>query len=149
MAKGDAKEKAAPVEFRGDPKPVFQLEKVTGPGSLEKAVRKALGDVSDQTGGFDPAVVDHKDIATATLAVTYAQALDTDPKALNLLGPKLLAVLTEMLLTPKARAAVMKEVPSEDTTNPLDEIKNRQAERNSVRVDPTPPVDTSAQGIDA
>ena len=48
------------------------------------------------------------DSAAATLAETYARAIDADPDQLDDLGPRLLACLVELGATPKARAAVSK-----------------------------------------
>lgn len=86
---------------------------------IAAAVRKAIG-------SLDLAPTDQ---GTAQLAVTYAKAID-DGGDLDRLGPQLLAVLESLLLSPRARAAVVKggktDVP---TGSPLDELRQRRAAR--------------------
>jgi hypothetical protein len=67
------------------------------------------------------------------LAMEYARALDRDVSQLEKLGPKLLATLESLLMTPKARAAIVKGAPSGSgpVLNPLDELKQRRAARTS------------------
>lgn len=47
-----------------------------------------------------------QDQAAARLAVTYAKQIDAHPELLDKLGPRLLAVLDALTMTPRARAAV-------------------------------------------
>lgn len=97
------------------------------------ALTRALADV-------DQAAADG---ATVRLAYAYAAELDTPGADLVKVGPLLLACLTELGMTPKARAAVTgKGGPTrEPTGNPLDEIRQRRERRdrehNAATLDPT------------
>ena len=71
---------------------------------------------------------DARDGAARELAGVYARQLDEDPELLADLGPKLLAALEALGLTPRARAAALKGGQSA-ARNPLDELRVRRAER--------------------
>jgi hypothetical protein len=79
------------------------------------------------------------DEPAAELAMHYADSIDADPDQLRTLGPLLLAALVELGLTPKARAATMKGVPSEPAKSPLDELRARRGarQRDTTTVDTT------------
>jgi len=79
--------------------------------------------------------LDVRDRATADLAELYAKRIDDttawadrqrDPLAE--LGPKLLAALTALGMTPAARKAAV-PTPPERPANPLDELRRKRAER--------------------
>lgn len=74
-------------------------------GVMQTALAAALKDVE----------VEAKDGAAVALARTYAKTIDADAKALWRLGPRLLEVLVELRMTPKARASVVKEGPADDS----------------------------------
>lgn len=98
------------------------------PDKLEAAVHAALGDVGDGDRG------------AAQLALAYARQIDGGGD-LDKLGPQLLAVLDALLLTPKARAALVKGAKDErPPQSPLDELRKRRAARQRD----TAPVDTPA-----
>jgi hypothetical protein len=71
------------------------------------------------------------DGAAVRLATGYAKALDDDPDQLDQLGPKLLATLTALAMTPAGRAAILgKGAPTrEPAASPLDELRARRAAR--------------------
>jgi hypothetical protein len=74
-------------------------------------------------------LTDVKDKAAAELALTYARDIDAGGD-LAKLGPALLACLTALLLTPAARAAAMKGVPSANKpASRLDELRERRARK--------------------
>jgi hypothetical protein len=81
------------------------------------------------------AALDHepvaaRDRATATLALTYAAAID-DGADLSKLGPALLACLESLLMSPRARAAAKKAViTSEPAANPLDALAERRSRKS-------------------
>lgn len=95
---------------------------------LASSVRKALSTLG--TPGIDT--------AAAELALAYARAVDNGGD-LEKIGPLLLNVLESMLMTPKARAAVVKGA-RDDTSrkSPLDELRARRDARNrdTATVDP-------------
>lgn len=86
--------------------------------ALTDAVKNALDEL-------DPAKVDQ---ATAELALTYASQIDLGIGELEKLGPQLLTILDAMLMTPKARAAIVKGAKDE-RQSPLDELRARRAAR--------------------
>ena len=88
--------------------------------SLEQSVTESLE-------ALEP---DARDGAARDLAVTYARELDTSPELLAELGPKLLAALDALGMTPRARAAATKGTPG-TARNPLDELRARRAGRSS------------------
>jgi ABC-type tungstate transport system permease subunit len=90
-------------------------------GTYTSALRRSLAAL--EAGPVDAAVV--------RLATGYAKALDDDSGLLDQLGPKLLATLTALGMTPAARAmATGKGVGSGSTgTGPLDELRARRAAR--------------------
>ena len=85
--------------------------------------------------------LDVRDRATADLALLYAKRIDAtaggsfddwgdkqrDPLAE--LGPKLLACLTALGMTPAARKGIAAAVPTEKPANPLDELRRKRQER--------------------
>lgn len=100
---------------------------------MEDAVRQATSTVAGA------------DVAAVELAVTYAVHID-DGGDLEKTGPLLLAVLESLLLTPKARTAIVRGGGQDGGAgNPLDELRKRRAarEHNPPTVDPT------AEGTDA
>ena len=95
--------------------------------ALADAVRRGLAEL----GELDP-----RDQACADLAVMYAEHLDDqadwadklrDPLAE--LGPKLLAALTSLGMTPAARKGIVADKPAEKPRSPLDELRERRAAR--------------------
>jgi hypothetical protein len=87
--------------------------------SLHESVRSGL----DQ---LEP--LDARDRAAADLALAYAQALDEGDAELDQLGPKLLAALTALQMTPAARSAALKGSAA-PPTSPLDELRAKRAAR--------------------
>lgn len=88
-------------------------------GALEKAVRGALA-----------AVTDARDAAAVELAATYAERVDLGD-SIEKIGPALLATLESLLMTPRARAALVKGAIDEPKPSPLDELKQRRAQRSA------------------
>lgn len=101
--------------------------------SLHDSVRAGLAQLEP---------LDVRDRAAADLALAYAQALDTyaadadgwqdrqrDPLAE--LGPKLLAALTALQLTPAARKAALQGGAEKPPASPLDELRAKRAARSS------------------
>lgn len=78
-----------------------------------------LADAADEEGG-DTNVRAFRKVAAALSAVTVASDL----------GPKLLAALDALLLTPKARAAAGQAVAATAPTSPLGRLRDRHAGRN-------------------
>lgn len=77
-----------------------------------------------------------RDAAAARLACAYAEAVDnaSDPeKALADLGPKLLAVLDALGLTPRGRAAVKGGVSSGQSGNSAADALAKLRERRAAR----------------
>jgi len=69
------------------------------------------------------------DKAAAELATAYATRID-DGADLDKTGPLLFTVLEALLMTPRARAAVLKGGNRDGSTrNPLDELRERRAAR--------------------
>lgn len=89
--------------------------------SLEDAVHAALEDVSRET----------PTQGAAELALTYARAIDAGGD-LDRLGPQLLNVLESLLMTPKARAALLKGAKDVNVSSPVDELRARRAQRAAV-----------------
>ena len=96
--------------------------------SLAESVRTGL----DQ---LEP--LDVRDRALADLALLYAQHIDdTDAWADKLrdplaeLGPKLLAALTALQMTPAARREALKGADVAPPRSPLDELRARRQERS-------------------
>jgi hypothetical protein len=79
--------------------------------------------------------LDERDRAVAELAKMYADVLDADllGESLPELGPKLLAALTALQLTPAARAAAVKgaERKPGGPPSPMDELRRKRAERRA------------------
>lgn len=90
------------------------------PGALEKSVRTALS-----------AVADDRDAGAVQLAVTYAQRIDLG-EPMEKLGPALLQCLESLLMTPRARATVLKGAGDDaKPTSPLDELRRRREQRTA------------------
>lgn len=74
--------------------------------------------------------LDPRDEAVARLALDYAQAMEdgTDRNiGIDTLGPKLLAALVQLRMTPQSRAAAVGgEAPPGAKADPLDEIRQRR-----------------------
>lgn len=99
-------------------------------GPLESAVTRALAEVTVQTA----------DAGVIELALTYAREIDAGGE-LQKLGPALLSVLESLLMTPKARAALVKGVKDvEPPKSPLDELRARR----NARINDTKPMDEAA-----
>jgi hypothetical protein len=104
---------------------------------LAEVVRKALLQISTKD----------EDTAAMRLAESYAAAIDDAAdkgEALDKLGPKLLAALVELGMTPKARAAAAKGGPTNADSgkrSSLDELRERRDRRArphaTTAVDPT------------
>lgn len=95
--------------------------------SLVESVRAGLAELEP---------LDVRDRAAADLAIKYAEAIDNrdwsdklrDPLAE--LGPKLLAALTALGMTPAARKAAV-EPKTEVKRSPLDELRKRREARQA------------------
>ncbi|HEX5120354.1 MAG TPA: hypothetical protein VFW65_34665 [Pseudonocardiaceae bacterium] len=88
-------------------------------GPLQRAVTSAARQAN--LGG--------RDRAALALAKRYAADLDNGGD-LDKLGPRLLAVLDALVLTPKALAAITKGVTGDKpTADPVDELRSRRAAR--------------------
>ena len=101
--------------------------------TLEQAVRDSLA--------ADTAPVTERDQAVAELALTYARELDGHDPDTTKLGPALLACLDALLLTPRARAAALRNGASDGAkpVSPLDQLRERRARRDGAEtVDPAP-----------
>ena len=97
---------------------------------LVSAVRRSLR-------GLDLAGADK---GTAELALTYARQID-DGHDVKVFGPLLLAVLESLLMTPRARSAVLRGVARDGgTPGPLDELRARRPAGvdDAETVDPAP-----------
>lgn len=85
-----------------------------------------------------------EDSTVVALALEYAMAIDDsdDAAALRDYGPKLLAALIELRMTPKARSAVTTGPGQQDgpvKQSPSDELRARRAGKRGA-----PPVDEAA-----
>ena len=82
--------------------------------------------------------LDVRDRAAADLAISYAKAIDERDWADKLrdplaeLGPKLLAALTSLGLTPAARKSIVGDKPEAPKVSPLDELRRKRAERQAT-----------------
>lgn len=83
---------------------------------------------SSVTASLEALDVDARDDGARTLALAYAEQIDAAPEMLEPLGPKLLAALESLGLTPKARATATKGGPGA-AANPLDQLRARREER--------------------
>lgn len=86
--------------------------------------------------------MDAQDVAVAEIARLYAAQIDADPGRLADVGPKLLAVLVELRLTPKARAAVVKGGTSDDDgdkPSALADYRDRARSRRAAAMDSSAP----------
>lgn len=75
---------------------------------------------------------DPRDAAVRDLVVMYAKKIDEKPGSVFDLGPKLLAGLEALGLTPRARSAGGKLPDTRAADNPLDELRNRRAARGKA-----------------
>lgn len=82
------------------------------------------------TASLEALELDPRDGAARDLAALYAREIDGDPDQLDALGPKLLAVLESLGMTPRARTAATKGAPGV-AVNPLDQLQRRRAERTA------------------
>lgn len=82
---------------------------------------------------LDALAPDARDDAARFLARYYAATIDDNPDQLEQLGPKLLVTLEALGLTPRARSAATQGAPSAGT-NPLDQLRDRRARRDSGSV---------------
>lgn len=75
--------------------------------------------------------VEPKDRAAAELAISYARLVDDMPAMIIKVGPLLLSVLESLLLTPRARAALVKGATGDQGKqhSPLDELRSRRNKR--------------------
>jgi len=97
---------------------------------LVSAVRRSLH-------GLDLAAADK---GAAELALNYAKQID-DGHDVKVFGPLLLAVLESLLMTPRARSAVLRGVARDDNApTPLDQLRARRPARvdDAAAVDPAP-----------
>jgi hypothetical protein len=83
------------------------------------------------TEAIDNAVLLPQDSAAAALALAYAEAIDADPEAVSDVGPKLLAVLTALGMTPAGRGAKGGKSDGTPVVNKLDELKERREQRRA------------------
>lgn len=73
-----------------------------------------------------------QDAGAGALALTYAKEIDNGTGDVAKLGPALLACLESLLMTPRARAAVVKGLENEPKQrSPLDELRRRREERRA------------------
>lgn len=75
---------------------------------------------------------DTRDIAAQQLTRTYAQAIDDDPDQLADLGPKLLAALAALGLTPAARGTAKGGQDAQPVLSKLDELRARRQRRDDT-----------------
>ena len=81
--------------------------------------------------------IDVRDRATADLAIKYAERIDDDADwsdkqrdPLAELGPKLLACLTALGMTPQARKSIVETKP--EPKSALDELQSRRAAQRAA-----------------
>jgi hypothetical protein len=81
---------------------------------------------------IDGLVLDQRDKAVVDLALAYARLIDGCPEMVVAAGPKLLACLDALLMTPRARAAIVKGVNDDERRelSPLDELREARRRRN-------------------
>lgn len=77
------------------------------------------------------------DAAVIALARHYSRLLDADAQDAELataVGPKFLATLDHLMMTPKARASTLKGAgEGGNVSNPVDELRARRAKRLAAR----------------
>lgn len=84
------------------------------------------------------------DAGVAALALAYASVIDDDGQDIQKIGPLLLVALEALLMSPRARAAVMRGAPSAVIVDaPIDEIRRRRAQRRA-RLDQAADLDTTS-----
>jgi hypothetical protein len=98
--------------------------------SLVESVRAGLAELEP---------IDVRDRAVADLALRYAEHIDDDADwadklrdPLAELGPKLLAALTALGMTPAARKGIVGDKPDAPKASPLDELRARRAARDAA-----------------
>ncbi|WP_106538008.1 terminase small subunit [Haloactinopolyspora alba] len=69
------------------------------------------------------------DGAAVALARVYARQIDDDPSRVDKLGPQMLAVLTQLGMTPKARGGQAEPQAGGDRVDRVDELRDRRASR--------------------
>lgn len=89
-------------------------------GALEKAVKSALAEVTD-----------NRDAGAVQLAITYAQLIDSLVEPAEKIGPALLKCLESLGATPAARASLLKGGGDEPKSSPLDELRRRREQRST------------------
>jgi hypothetical protein len=94
---------------------------------LTTALNRALRDV----------VPAEADAALVALGRHYARLIDEDEDRTARLGPRLLDVLVELRMTPRARASVLQGAAG-DGSSKLDELRTRREHRAATLVDPAP-----------
>ena len=93
---------------------------------MQSALTRALKGVERQP----------EDGAAVALARRYAKEIDADARALWRLGPRLLEVLVELRMTPKARLAAVKEGGPDgggDGVDPIEAELQRLAHEHAER----------------
>lgn len=80
---------------------------------------------------IDSAPLDARDVAAQQLAREYADAIDDDPDRLSDMGPKLLATLAALGLTPTARGATKGGDGGSPVASRLDELRARRKRRDT------------------
>jgi hypothetical protein len=96
--------------------------------AVASALTRALADVEREK----------RDGAAVALARQYARAIDTDPSLLWRLGPRLLEVLVELGMTPRARQAVVSGkggASSDGDSGARDERQQRRADLHAIQSD--------------
>lgn len=137
---------------------------------LATVVRRALASIEDPSPKDQAAgalavtyakAIDEANVVAASLTKVLREVAELDqdtydrllPLAVRIerthvlatLGPKLLATMDALLITPKARSALQKGVKDAGKRrNPLNELRARRA----ARVDNTPAVDPTTSGTD-
>lgn len=95
---------------------------MTGEGTLTQALAEALKDAQLQP----------RDYGAVALVKRYAATIDADPKVLSDLGPKLLAALTALGLTPAGRGVKEGGGTSAPVASALDELRERRNARQNA-----------------
>ncbi len=94
---------------------------------MSQAVDKALGATEHEAGdGAAGALVR---LYAATIDDAASQGTPQAVETLRELGPKLLAALEALGMSPRARSAAMKGAPGGPASSPLDELRQRRAGR--------------------
>jgi len=88
---------------------------------------RSLSDVT--LGALRKAGLQPQDEAAMALALMYARRIDAVPGDLSDLGPKLLAVLASLGMTPAGRGVKGGKQDATPVSNALDELEQRRAKR--------------------